>query len=257
LWERSITGGHERQLASSERFRYSKPRWSPDGAKLAYSRTEKNSTASAVVVLNTADGREQVLTKPGEMELIPWDWSSDGTTILGACRFSRSERFAACLMPVIMAPQVGGPTIRVVASDPKRDLFCVRFSTNQRWITMLALDPEDLSASTLYVVAATGGKWIPVTDGASFDDKPRWGPDGRMIYFVSNRSGVPNVWGRRFEPGSDMPIGEPFPVTTFTSMQFMLTSRTGEMDIAVTPTELLLPISESRGDIWMLDQVDK
>ena len=25
--------------------------------------------------------------------------------------------------------------------------------------------------------------------------------------------------------------------------------------IAVTPTELLLPIRESRGDIWMLDQV--
>lgn len=45
-------------------------------------------------------------------------------------------------------------------------------------------------------------------------------------------------------------------MTTFTSVQFMLTSRTREMDIAVTPTELL-PISESRGDIWMLDQVDR
>ena len=70
-----------------------------------------------------------------------------------------------------------------------------------RWMsTRLWMDPEDLFASTLHVVAAGGGKWIPVADGAWFDDKPRWGPDGRMIYFVSNRSGVPNLWCRRFDP---------------------------------------------------------
>jgi hypothetical protein len=28
------------------------------------------------------------------------------------------------------------------------------------------MDPEDLFASTLHVVAAGGGKWIPVADGA-------------------------------------------------------------------------------------------
>jgi hypothetical protein len=29
------------------------------------------------------------------------------------------------------------------------------------------------------------------------------------------------------------------------------------MDIAITATQLLLPMSESRSDIWMLDQVDR
>jgi hypothetical protein len=35
------------------------------------------------------------------------------------------------------------------------------------------------------------------------------------------------------------------------------TPRTVQMDIAITPTRLLLPISESRHQIWMLDQVDR
>jgi hypothetical protein len=29
------------------------------------------------------------------------------------------------------------------------------------------------------------------------------------------------------------------------------------MDIAITATHLMIPMSESRGDVWMLDQVDR
>ncbi len=35
------------------------------------------------------------------------------------------------------------------------------------------------------------------------------------------------------------------------------TPRTADMDIALTSTDLILPISESRGDIWLLDQIDR
>jgi hypothetical protein len=54
-----------------------------------------------------------------------------------------------------------------------------------------------------------------------------------------------------------MPSGEPFPVTSFQSAQFRLTPQTVRMDIAVTATHLLLPMSESRSEIWMLDHVDR
>jgi hypothetical protein len=83
------------------------------------------------------------------------------------------------------------------------------------------------------------------------------GPDGRILYFVSNRSGVTNVWGRRFDNSTGTQMGEPFPVTSFRSAQFQLTPRTVQMDIAVTATHLLLPMNESRSEIWMLDQVDR
>jgi hypothetical protein len=65
------------------------------------------------------------------------------------------------------------------------------------------------------------------------------------------------VWGRRFDNATGTPIGEPFPVTAFRSGQFLLTPRTVQMSIGITTTHLLLPMTESRSEIWMLDQVDR
>jgi Tol biopolymer transport system component len=257
LWERSLTEGQERLLLSSTDWRFTKPRWSPDGAKLAFSRCAGRDNTLAVAVLNADGSGERVLTKPGHVEMQGFDWSKDGQAILGACRFSPSERYSTCLVPVAGANDSGDPTVRVIASDPKRNFFNQRFSPSQRWITFLAHDLSYASTSTVYVTPAAGGSLRPVTDGSWFDDKPRWGPDGRILYFVSNRSGIANVWGRRFDDVTGGPVGAPFPVTSFRTAQFVLTPRTVQMDIAITATHLFLPMTESRSELWMLDQVDR
>jgi Tol biopolymer transport system component/DNA-binding winged helix-turn-helix (wHTH) protein len=257
LWERSLTEGRERLLLSSTDARMVKPRWSPDGARLAFSRCASRDNSLAVAVLNMDGTGERALTKPGFVEMQGFDWAKDGQAILGACRFRQSERYSTCLLSVSSANEDGDPSVRVIASDPKRNLFNQRFSPDQRWITFLAHDLSYASTSTVYVTPAAGGAWRAITDGAWFDDKPRWGPDGRILYFVSNRSGVTNVWGRRFDSSTGSPIGEPFPVTSFRSAQFQLTPRTVQMDIAFTATHLLLPMNESRSEIWMLDHVDR
>ncbi len=258
LWERSITAGETRLLLSSPDWRLIKPRWSPDGGQLAFSRCALRGNALAVAVLDTASGGdERLLTKPSDVEMQAFDWSSDGRALVGACRFTESDRYSTCLVPVSSASHTTGANVRVIASDPKRNLFNQRFSPDQRWITFLAHDLLYASTSTVYVMPTGGGPWRAITDGATFDDKPRWGPDGRVLYFVSNRTGTPNVWGRRFDTSTGTPVGDPFAVTSFHSAQFQLTSRTVQMDIAVTAAHLLLPMSESRSDIWMLDAVDR
>jgi Tol biopolymer transport system component len=259
LWERSVIEGRERLLLSSTDWRLAKPLWSPDGARLAFSRcaTRDHTVAPAVAVLNTDGSGQRVLTLPDHVEMQGSDWSKDGHAILGACRFSQSERYSTCLVPVSSVNDEDDAIVRVIASDPKRNLYNQRFSPNQRWITFLAHDLSYASTSTIYVTPTTGGAWRAITDGAWFDDKPRWGPDGRILYFVSNRTGVANVWGRRFDDATGAPIGDPFPVTSFRSAQFLLTPRTVQMDIAITATQLLLPMTESRSEIWMLNQVDR
>jgi dipeptidyl aminopeptidase/acylaminoacyl peptidase len=151
----------------------------------------------------------------------------------------------------------GSGRVRVIASDPKRNLFNQRFSPDQRWITFLAHDLTYNTTSTVYVIPATGGTWRAMTDGTSFDDKPRWGPDGRVLYYVSTRDGIKNVWARRFDDGTGTPIGAAFPLTSFRSAQFRISPQAVQMDIAVTTTRLIVPMSESRGDIWILDDVDR
>ena len=255
LWERSVVDGHDRLLLSSPDWRFSKPRWSPDGAMLAFSRCATRDHSIAVAVLNTDGTGERVLTKPDAVEMQAYDWSKDGQAILGACRFRRSDRYSTCVLPV--RNDRAASDVRVVASDPTRDLFNQRFSPDQRWITFLAHDLSYGATSTVYAVPATGGTWRRITEGLWFDDKPRWGSDGKILFFVSNRTGVANVWGRRFDNETGTPIGEPFEVTSFQSAQFRLTPQTVQMDIAITATHLLLPMSESRSGIWMLDQVDR
>ena len=257
LWERSILEGQQRLLLSRSDIRFAKPLWSPDGARLAFSRCETRDNTLAVAVLNTDGTGERVLTLPGRVQMQASDWSKDGEAILGSCRFSQSEKYATCLVPVSSGNEADESPVQVIASDPKRNLYNQRFSPDQRWITFLAHDLKYASTSTVYVIPTGGGTWRAITEGAFFDDKPRWGPDGRILYFVSNRTGVANVWGRRFNSSTGLPIGAPFPVTSFRSAQFQLTPRTVQMDIAITATHLLLPMSESRSEIWMLDQVDR
>jgi Tol biopolymer transport system component/DNA-binding winged helix-turn-helix (wHTH) protein len=255
LWERSISEGQDRLLLSSPKWRFIRPRWSPDGAKLAFSRCAGQDRGVAVAVLNADGSGERDLTKPEAVDMQASDWSKDGEVILGACRFSKSDRYSTCQIPV--RNDGGAGDVRVIASDPLRNLYNQRFSPDQRWITFLAHDLSYEATSTVYVVPGGGGAWRPMTEGVWFDDKPRWGPDGRVLYFVSNRTGIANVWGRRFDSTTGAPVGEPFPVTSFRSAQFQLTPRTVQMDIAITATQLLLPMSESRSDIWMLDHVDR
>jgi Tol biopolymer transport system component len=183
------------------------------------------------------------------------DWSNSGESILGSCRFSPSDRYSTCVLPLSSNANAIG--VRVIASDPKRNLFNQRFSPDQRWIAFLAHDLMYNATSTVYVIPAAGGAWRAMTDGAVFDDKPRWGPDGRVLYYVSDRDGVKNVWGRRFDNTKGIPVGEPFPVTSFRSPQFLISPQAVQMDIAITATHLMIPMSESRGDIWMVDQVDR
>jgi Tol biopolymer transport system component len=209
-------------------------------------------------VLDTeGEPEERLLTKPHDVEMQAFDWSRDGRTLVGACRFSGSDRYSSCVVPVSTAGGASDAGVRVIGSDPTRNLFNQRFSPDQRWIAFLAHDLLYSSTSTVYVMPNGGGSWRAITDGRSFDDKPRWGADGKVLYFVSDRSGTPNVWGRRFDTSTGTPVGDPFVVTAFHSAQFQLTSRTVQMDIAVTATHLLLPMSEGRSDLWMLDSVDR
>ncbi len=96
-----------------------------------------------------------------------------------------------------------------------------------------------------------------MTDGQSFDDKPRWSPDGRAIYFVSDRNGFLNLSGRRFDPARGRLVGEPFPVTTFNSAGRGLPPSISQIEFAVTRKKLFVPLTETDADVWVLDRVDR
>ncbi len=53
-----------------------------------------------------------------------------------------------------------------------------------------------------------------MTDDAQNDWSPTWSPDGRYLYFSSDRGGSMNLWRVRIDESSGRRLGEPEPLTT-------------------------------------------
>jgi WD40 repeat protein len=97
--------------------------------------------------------------------------------------------------------------------------------------------------------------WTRVTEGEYWDDEPRWSPDGRILYFSSNRTGFPNVWGIHFNSPIGKRVGEPFRVTTFEGPVHM--RYPGYVAFAIGAHRLMVNLVESSGNIWVLENVDR
>jgi dipeptidyl aminopeptidase/acylaminoacyl peptidase len=139
---------------------------------------------------------------------------------------------------------------RVLAENPTRDLYAARVSPHKQWISFLAMGHNQ--PSMVYVMPADGGRAVAMTEGQAHDAKPRWSPDGRSIYFLSNRTGSWNLWGRRFDAAAGVPLGASFQVTHFDGPDFRV-SYNEQIQMSVTDSSLVLPITEASEAIWMVD----
>lgn len=107
------------------------------------------------------------------------------------------------------------------------------------------------------IVPASGGPWTPVTEDKYWSEKGRWSPDGKIIYFASNRiTGFFNVWGIRIDPDRGKPLGEPFQVTDFESPGRMVSPNVFSLEISLSANRLILPILDVSGSVWMLDNIN-
>jgi Tol biopolymer transport system component len=254
LWQKSLVDGRETPISADEYVRDS-PQWSPDGARLAYQR-EKHGERQ--LMMSYAENRiEEPLTTLGKTNWqIVYDWSPDGKALL-VSQGGDSQPFEVWLVPVARAPHAE-TSARKIISSPTSSLFQPHFSPDGRWIAFQATTDTAMGINTaLYVTSAAGGPWIRFGQGKHWDDKPRWSPDGKTIYFVSGRSGFFNVWGIHFNPAEGTPVGKPFPVTAFDKPSLMISQRIEGAELSVTQDRLALLMEETSGSIWVLDNVNQ
>ncbi len=254
LWEESLADGGETLLAADNFERSC--RWSPEGTRLACERLNPTKNEFQYVLLPAGGGNEQALTStsPGTLGGLD-DWSPDGKWIIGS-QESPSGGAGIWLLPLSAAPHAETKA-RLAASDPAYNLWEPHFSPDSRWIAFQAVRAIGATDSTIYVMPASGGQWTRITEGKYWDDKPRWSPDGKTIYFISARTGFLNAWAIRFDPVKGQPLGEPFRVTAFESPGHMVPDRLGVLGMSLAANRLVLPIAEVSGGIWMLEDMDR
>jgi Tol biopolymer transport system component/DNA-binding winged helix-turn-helix (wHTH) protein len=260
LWKRSLDSGQDRLLTAGASI--TMPRWSPDGSQLVFRRETPEgqsgrSIERADVLLAADGGGEHFLTTPqatvhSVIGVAPFDWSSDGQRILTSCLATPSGPIGLCVFPLSGAPHAELAR-RLVASRPDLGLFQARFSPDDRWICFNAV--ERSGKSVIYVAPADGGPWTAVTDGRNWEDKPRWAVDGKAVYFASNRGGFINIWGRHFDRLTGLASGDPFQVTTFNTPRQMIFPYMKPLQVVFTKDRLIMPVTESAGSIWVLENV--
>ena len=270
LLEKSLVDNSEKLLAADAYFRYY-PRWSPDSQHLAYSRfrsvnTDEVSDANPphgvtkvgpIVLLDTRGGEEQLVTSQWQWLDYMYDWSPDGQSILASSNRQTPERWQICLFPLSAAPHAE-TEMRVIASDPKNSLWTPRFSPDGHWVSYVSQKPVGADVSVIYVISAMGGGTpVRITAEDMWCDWPRWSPDGKTLYFVSNyRSSFLNVWGIHFDPEQGHAVGEPFQVTKIESPGRMISPQIALMEMSLNKNQLALPITDVSGSIWVLGNLE-
>ncbi len=258
LIEKSLDDGRETVLVPADSNISFYPRWSRDSTHISYRRRfpanpEGTEFDTRIVMVPAGGGDEQVLNSGADE--VATDWSGDGQTILVLSGRGSPQHTFLGLLPLSAAPHAE-TGMRVVASHPEYNLYYSRFSPDDRWIAFNAVKGTD--TSTIYITRASGGgEWTRITEEQGWSDKPNWSPDGRILYFVSERLGYFNVWGIHFDPAKGKPVGEPFQVTSYKSETKMIGLERSVMDISVSEHRLVLPITEVEGSIWMLENVDR
>jgi Tol biopolymer transport system component/DNA-binding winged helix-turn-helix (wHTH) protein len=252
LWEKSLVDGREAPVITGDDRRVY-PLWSPDGKHLIYTRQKLQLHESQIMMWSIESRTEEPLTASSNLIPLVYDWSSDGRELLVSQLNAESQLHEVWRLTVAAAPHAE-TVARKIISAPPYDIWQPHFSPDKQWIAFEATRVSPNVESTLYVMPAAGGPWIRITDGKHWDDKPRWSPDGRTIYFISGRSGFFNVWGTRFDPTKGKLVGEAFRVTAFESPSLMVPERQIQA-LSLTHDRLTLTLSEVSGSIWLLDNV--
>ncbi len=165
--------GATRNLTQTESADEDHPAWSPDGRTVAYT---TDVTGSQQVAIRPAEGgAETVLTHFDKGYFYGPLWSPDGHTLA----FSDGEHKLWLL-------DTHGGAPKQIAQDPQGEIHDQAFSPDGRWVAFSMTAYARKRDLYLYEIAT--GKTTKLGKGDEADGGPVWSPDGKYLYFVSNRN---------------------------------------------------------------------
>jgi Tol biopolymer transport system component len=239
--------------------------WSPDSRRLAYAHRRLPDLPPPrewELVVRELGGPERVIRpRSAKSVLMPSDWTRDGF-ILGSLVSPLARARAPAKLALWPASPSAAQVEQLVLEDAQGGLWQARLSPNGHWLAFVqgnerAAPPLRVA---LYVARphSPPAEWTRIAPHHPWADKPRWSPDGRMLYFISNEgSSFFNLWAIKFDSAQGIPIGEPFRLTAFNSPDLVMPPDVVGAEIGISARRAILTLEAVRGSIWLLENVDR
>lgn len=198
IWTVPAAGGAARLLISSAATE-SRPRYSPDGRWLAFDSTRSGN--GDIYLYELATGHLVRLTWDDGMDALD-GWSPDSQWVY----FSSSSHNVGGMNDVYRVRVTGG-TPMIVTSERYEDeydaaaapdgavTFCTvgEMALSQWW----RKGEAHIDQTEIWSVDPATMQYTRLVAGGAKQIWPMWAPDGRSLYFMSDRGGAENIWSMR------------------------------------------------------------
>jgi eukaryotic-like serine/threonine-protein kinase len=248
VWLKDLESGKEIPLTATP-LQEQNAEISADGSRICYTVYDGSHWA-----LYQVPARGGVSEKISDDGALPWDWSPDGSQILYMIEEGRRQPTTGLGLFDVATRQKTDYVL-----SPKYSLARARFSPDGRWIAVMAFD-----ASGVHIVVMPfrregpprEDEWVAITEHRQFpQDKPRWSPDGNLLYYTSEADGFRCIWAQRLDPATKRPIGPPLEIYHSHSARRSLANAGIPIfwEIALTRDKLFFNLGETTGNIWMAE----
>ena len=179
------------------------PAFSPDGDWIAF-RSERE--GGGLFVMGATGESARRLSDQGFHP----SWSPDGKEVAASTAdFSNPESLSR--LGELIVVEVAGGRLRVISQA--QSAYQPHWSPHGHRIAYWGR-PREAAQRDVWTVAPSGGAPVQLTNDAPTDWNPVWSPDGRSLFFASNRGGSMNLWRVPVDEVSGAVLGQPEPVTT-------------------------------------------
>jgi Tol biopolymer transport system component len=132
----------------------------------------------------------------------------------------------------------------------------LRLSPDGRWILVLTFDQ---TRWTIFIAPfhLTGEQesedsWVQITKDNASNNLAAWAPDGRTVYYLSDRDGFRCIWAQHLDPDTKRTIGEAFAVYHSHNARLSLGNAGHEWaaGLSVAEDKMVFSQGERQGAIW-------